>query len=106
MNTSLVIVTPAALRAEAGACLAALGWGAQNYLVDLVTEATESATVFALRATVPTDSMNALRDELAAYPALDGTVMIVARPDCERMGHFGGVLAEHGLTRIAPPYVD
>lgn len=106
MNMSLVIVTPASLTARADACLAALGWGTQNFLVELGGDDDGPLTHHGLRATVTTEFIGALQDGIAVDPALASAVLIDLRPDAERMDHFDAVLAENGLTRIETQHAD
>jgi len=94
------------LTAQANACLAALGWGTQNFLVELGRDAYGPLTHHGLRATVTTEFIEALQDRIAADHVLVGAVLIDLRQDAERMGHFDAVLAQTGLERIAPPHMD
>ena len=103
MNISLVIITPTLHREEADAALKRLGWGDNNFLVELGPEKTGSPTDFGLRATVSPEFNEALQAEFAA---LEGAVLIDAIADDGRVQHFDTVLNTRGLHRIEPPYVD
>ncbi|MGY6704791.1 hypothetical protein [Roseinatronobacter sp.] len=106
MNMSLVIITPVSLTDQADACLAALGWGTQNFLVELGGDADGPPCHHGLRATVTTEFVKALQDRIATDQALVGGLLIDLRPDAKRMGHFDAVLAQNGLARMAPPHMD